>query len=155
MDYNELITNGKLSVKSIIDGDFEGFDDEILFPLYNGQYWMQKNYKYWYHYSHMAKITIYEYKASHFLTVDGQKQFAEVQLLTNVIKATIVNDFNGWSGDTIFELDNGQIWKQSEYDYDYNYSYRPDAIIYSNGYDYKIHVEGKSVGVKKINKACL
>ena len=83
-----------------------------------------------------------------FLTVDGQKQFVEIELIDDVIKATIVNDFNGWSGDTIFELDNGQIWKQSEYDYDYNYSYRPDAIIYSNGYDYKILVEGNSVGVK-------
>jgi|SRR5690606_28149228 len=150
MDYKELITNGKSLIKSKIDGDFEGFDDETLFPLYNGQYWMQKNYKYWYHYSYMASITIYEYKGSHFLIVDGQNQFAEVQLLTEVIKATIVNGFNGWTGDTIFELDNGQIWKQSEYDYDYNYSYRPDAIIYFNGYDYKILVEGKSVGVKRV-----
>lgn len=98
----------------------------------------------------MANVTIYEYRNSHFLTVDGQKQFVEIELIDDVIKATIVNDFNGWSGDTIFELDNGQIWKQSEYDYDYNYSYRPDAIIYSNGYDYKILVEGNSVGVKRL-----
>lgn len=150
MDYNEIISNGKQVIKSRIDGDFEGFDDENLFPLYNSQYWIQKNYKYWYHYSYMANVTIYEYKNSHFLTVDGQKQFVEIELIDDVIKATIVNDFNGWSGDTIFELDNGQIWKQSEYDYDYNYSYRPDAIIYSNGYDYKILVEGNSVGVKRL-----
>jgi hypothetical protein len=150
MDYNELITNGKPFIKSRIDGNFEGFDDRNLFPLYNGQYWIQKNYKYWYHYSYMANITIYQYINNHFLTVDGQNQFVEIELIANVIKATIVNDFNGWAGDTIIELDNGQIWKQSEYNYDYNYSYRPVAVIYSDGYNYKILVEGKSVGVKRI-----
>jgi hypothetical protein len=150
MDYNEIISKGRLVIKSKIDGDFEGFDDENLFPLYNGQYWIQKNYKYWYHYSYMPNITIYEYNNLYYLTLDGQEKFVEVEKIENVIKATIINDFNGWSGNTIFELDNGQIWKQSEYDYDYNYSFRPDAIIYSNGYDYKILVEGKSVGVKQL-----
>lgn len=150
MDYSEITLKGQPIIKSKIDGDFEGFDDEKLFPLYNGQYWIQKKYKCWYHYSYLANITIYELNNRHFLTVDGQNQFVEVELIRDVIKATIVNDFNGWSGDTIFELDNGQIWKQSEYDYDYNYSYRPNAIIYSNGCDYKILVEGKCVRVKRV-----
>lgn len=150
MNYIELTQNGKPIIKSQIDGDFEGFDDENIFPLYNGQYWIQKNYKYWYHYSYMARVTIYEYRNSYYLTVDGQKEFVEIEILNNIIKATIVNDFNGWSGDTLFELDNGQIWKQDEYDYDYNYSYRPDALIYSAGYGHKIMVEGKKVGVKRL-----
>lgn len=148
MDYNELISKGKPVIKSRIDGDFEGFDDENLFPLSNGQYWIQKNYKYWYYYSYMANVTVYEYNNRHYLTVDGKEQLVEIDKIDNVVKATIINDFNGWSGDTIFELDNGQIWKQSEYDYDYNYSYRPDAIIYSNGSGFKILVEGNSVAVK-------
>lgn len=150
MDYNELISKGKPVIKSRIDGDFEGFDDENIFPLSNGQYWIQKNYKYWYYYSYMANITIYEHNNRHYLTVDGKEQLVEIDKIDDVIKATIINDFNGWSGDTIFELDNGQIWKQSEYDYDYNYSYRPDAIIYSNGYSFKILVEGNSVAVKRL-----
>lgn len=136
MNYDELISNGKIIEKSRIDGDFEGFDDENLFPLYNGKYWIQKEYKYWYYYSYMANITIYEYRSRYYLTVDGQNQFVEVNLIDDVIRATIVSDFKGWSGDTIFELDNGQIWKQNEYAYEYNYAYRPDAIIYSNGFDY-------------------
>jgi len=150
MDYNELISKGKPVIKSKIDGDFEGFDYENLFPLNNNQYWSQKNYKYWHHYSYMADVTIYKYNNLYYLTVDGQEKFVQVEIVEDVIKATIINDFNGWSGDTIFELDNGQIWKQSEYDYEYHYSYRPDAIIYSNGYDYKILVEGNSVGVKQL-----
>lgn len=150
MDYNELISNGRIIENSRIDGDLEGFDDENLFPLVNGHYWIQKEYKYWYHYSYMANITIYQYNNRYYLTVDGQNHFVEVNLISDVIKATIISDFNGWSGDTIFELDNGQIWKQNEYAYEYNYSYRPDAIIYSDGFDYKLFVEGKSIGVKKI-----
>jgi len=29
------------------------------------------------------------------------------------ISANVVGGFTGWSGDTIFELDNGQVWKQT------------------------------------------
>lgn len=150
MDYNEITTQGQLVVESKIDGDFEGFDDGKLFPLYNGQYWLQKRYKYWYHYSYMARIKIHKYQNRFFLTKDGKDKCVEVELINNVIKATIVNDFNGWSGDTLFELDNGQIWKQDAYDYDYNYSYRPDAIIYHDGYNHKLMVEGKSVQVRQL-----
>jgi len=32
-----------------IDGEFEGFDFEALFKLLNGSYWLQAEYKYWYH----------------------------------------------------------------------------------------------------------
>jgi hypothetical protein len=28
------------------------------------------------------------------------------------ISASVLGDFNGWTGDTLFRLDNGQIWKQ-------------------------------------------
>jgi hypothetical protein len=150
MDYQELIKNGKPVIQSKIDGNFEGFNDSKLFPLYNKQYWLQKRYKYWYHYSYMAQITIYGYQNRFYLTKDGKDKCVEVQRLHNVIKATVINDFNGWSGDTIFELDNGQVWKQDEYDYDYNYSHRPTALIYSDGYSFRIHVEGKSIEVKQL-----
>lgn len=29
------------------------------------------------------------------------------------ISANVVGGFSGWSGDTVFELDNGQVWEQS------------------------------------------
>jgi hypothetical protein len=46
------------------------------------------------------------------------------------VESTIEGDFNGWDGETIFKLDNGEIWEQEEYDYFYSYSYRPDVTIY-------------------------
>ena len=60
----------------------------------------------------------------------------------DVIESEIAGDFNGWDGETIFKLDNGQIWQQSEYDYEYEYAYRPKITIYKTGGGYKMKVEG-------------
>ncbi len=79
MDYNKLITHGTPVTKSKINGDFEGFDDNKVFPLYNGQHWRQKRYKYWYHYSYMAKITIYKYQNRCYLTKDGKDKYVEIE----------------------------------------------------------------------------
>lgn len=35
----------------------------------------------------------------------------------DVIESRIEGEFEGWDGDTIFELENGQIWQQSSYAY--------------------------------------
>lgn len=150
MSFKEIISEGKLILQSQVNGAFQGFNDKKLFPLANGQFWIQNKYKYWYNYAYRPVIKVYKYQNRNYLIKLGSENFVEVKKLIQVIRATIINDFNGWSGNTIFELDNGQIWKQDEYDYDYNYSYRPEAIIYESGYGYKITVEGKSVGVKRL-----
>jgi len=60
----------------------------------------------------------------------------------NAIESTIDGDFNGWEGETIFKLSNGQIWQQAEYDYEYEYAYRPDVTIYRTSTCWKMAVEG-------------
>lgn len=150
MNAEEVSRNGRLVAESRIDGTFSGCNGDTLFPLINGQFWVQSQYLYWYHYAYRPRVEIYNYNGNLFLLKEGESQCIPVRQVTNVIKATIISDFNGWSGNTLFELDNGQIWKQSEYDYDYNYSYRPDAVIYSTSGGYKMIVEGKSVAVKQI-----
>jgi hypothetical protein len=146
----DIKTNGRIVLQSQISDSFEGFDDAMLFQLYNGQFWIQKEYKYWYHYAYMPRVSIYLYSGSNYLTIDGQAEFVAVDQLTDVLERTIISDFNGWSGDTIFELDNGQIWKQDAYAYHYSYSYRPKAIIYKSGYGFKMIVNGSSIKVKRI-----
>ena len=59
-----------------------------------------------------------------------------------VIESQIEGSFNGWDGDTLFKLTNGQIWQQSSYAYRYHYAYRPDVLIYRSGGGYKMKVEG-------------
>src|SRR5215472_6987435 len=37
------------------------------------------------------------------------------------IETRTSGDIEGWSGETVFKLDNGQIWEQAEYSYTYFY----------------------------------
>lgn len=59
-----------------------------------------------------------------------------------VIESHIDGTFEGWDGDTIFKLDNGQIWQQALYAYTYHYAYRPKVIIYRTTGGWKMKVEG-------------
>jgi hypothetical protein len=68
------------------------------------------------------------------------------------VETSISGDFHGWDGDTLFKLDNGQIWQQAEYDYTYSYSYRPRVTIYqtSAGCRLKVEDERETIVVKRI-----
>lgn len=69
------------------------------------------------------------------------------------VHANIVGEFKGWSGKTVFKLDNGQVWRQR---LDGRFSYRGDdkaVIIKKNfvGYYKMTHVaSGSAVGVTRL-----
>jgi hypothetical protein len=71
---------------------------------------------------------------------------------TSPLETCIEDEFEGWEGETIFKLCNGQIWQQSEYAYMYHYAYRPDVIIYrtSSGYRMKVEDVAETIGVERI-----
>jgi hypothetical protein len=54
------------------------------------------------------------------------------------IKSRINGVFQGWDGHSVYELSNGQIWKQSTYHYHYHYGYSPEVMIY---YDDGCHMK--------------
>ena len=60
----------------------------------------------------------------------------------NRIESQIEGKFTGWSGDTIFRLINGQVWRQRHYAYHYHYAYRPKVLIYPEGGRFKMKVAG-------------
>lgn len=68
------------------------------------------------------------------------------------IESNIDGDFNGWEGETVFKLENGEIWEQAEYSYTYSYSYRPDVTIYqvSGGCRMKVEDEDETILVRRI-----
>ncbi len=68
------------------------------------------------------------------------------------IESSISGDFNGWDGETIWKLDNGQIWQQAEYNYTYSYSYHPGVTIYevSAGCRMKVEDEEETILVKRL-----
>ena len=63
-------------------------------------------------------------------------------LTSQDIETQIDGDFEGWEGETIFKMTNGQIWQQSSYSYMYHYAYMPNVIIYDTSSGYVLKVEG-------------
>lgn len=59
-----------------------------------------------------------------------------------VIESRIDGEFTGWEGETIFKLQNGQIWQQSSYAYKYKYAYSPKVMICRSGAGYRMKVDG-------------
>lgn len=58
------------------------------------------------------------------------------------IKSKIVNKFEGFDYGNLYELENGQIWKQTSYQYERSYAFMPEVLIYLDGVVYKMHVDG-------------
>ena len=69
-----------------------------------------------------------------------------------VVETTIDGDFNGWEGETIFKLLNGQIWQQVGEEYMYSYAYMPQVTIYptSDGCVMKVQDVDDTILVKRI-----
>ncbi len=73
------------------------------------------------------------------------------------LEARLVGDFTGWSGNTVFRLDNGQVWQQRK---NYITNYRPRDPIpaprvtitkgWFGGYDLRVEGVKRSVQVKRI-----
>lgn len=59
-----------------------------------------------------------------------------------VIESKIDGEFECWEGDTVFQLMNGQIWQQTDFQYRYCYKFMPDVLIYQSGGVYRMKVDG-------------
>jgi hypothetical protein len=58
-------------------------------------------------------------------------------------RSTYISDeFEGWDGDTVYELDDGTKWKLATYQYKYVYKYRPKATLWRDGGRYYLEVDG-------------
>ena len=68
------------------------------------------------------------------------------------VESLIDGEFEGWTGDTIFKLVNGQIWQQAAYSYTYHYAFQPKVIIFKDGAVFRMKVDGvsNSIVVKRL-----
>jgi hypothetical protein len=82
----------------------------------------------------------------------GQPAPSPRSFCSPAIESAISGAVHGWNGETVFKLDNGQIWQQAEYDYTYFYEYHPDVTIYQTGAGCRMKVEDESetILVKRI-----
>ncbi len=138
----EVVYDGK------IDGEFNGFNNEVLFKMKNGTYWVQAQYQYWYHYAYCPNVIINNDNGKYIIIVAGHA--VPVRRVTNVIESWIDGEFKGWDGKTSCRLQNGQVWQQCTYKYEYKYAYMPKALVYNAGSGYKMQVEGTTVDVRQV-----
>ncbi|NND45346.1 MAG: hypothetical protein HKN58_08480 [Xanthomonadales bacterium] len=72
----------------------------------------------------------------------------------STIVSRLVGEFDGWDGETVFELENGMVWKQDETDKFFTRNMvNPEVTIKSGLFDsWRLSVEGynKSVKVERI-----
>jgi len=47
------------AIETHIDGDFNGWDDDVIYKMDDGSIWQQSNYHYHYHYTYRPSVTIY------------------------------------------------------------------------------------------------
>lgn len=132
-------------VQTCIDGEFEGWEGETVFRLCNGQIWEQVSYAYHYVYAFNPSVTLVSDGDFATMTIDSSGESITVQQVTSFIDTCISSDFNGWDGDTIFELCNGQVWQQSSFDFKFSFKFRPSTLIYESVWGgVKMSVEGIS-----------
>ena len=126
-----------------------------IFRLADGSLW-EVQYEYEYEYMYEYNPTVIVCPSGGKLVVGGKtlnvQQVAagrsSPQLraapTTNFIESRIDGEFSGWEGETIFKLENGQIWKQASYAYMYSYKYRPKVLIFRTEGGYEMKVDGVS-----------
>ena len=138
----------------IAPSPFMGNNGEV-FKLADGSIWEVK-YEYEYMYEYYPSVIACPAKGK---MVVGQRTLnvqllnaaipppksqdsAKSPLTSEVIESRIDGDFEGWEGDTIFKLMNGQVWQQMDGRYKYTYKYGPKVIIFRSGPAYKMQVDG-------------
>lgn len=86
------------------------------------------------------------------INTDSKDKVAANYLGVAVLRTQIEGDFEGWDGDTVFELANGNILKQLQYSYTYHYAYRPDAVVFEQNGLLFLLVDGvdETIGVMVI-----
>jgi len=79
----------------------------------------------------------------------GNERIAQVEDETDQITSRILGEFKGWSGYTKFQLENGQIWQQSNEGLLIVRINNPTVIIKKSFFGtYNLHVEGVNSTVK-------
>ena len=133
-----------------VKGAFQGFHEDALFSLADNSHWLQAEYKYWYHYSYRPAVEIFRDGGRVCLRLAGRLESVAVRKCSGVVESQIADAFEGWQGESEYELTNGQVWKQRGYRYEYKYQYRPSVIIYDASSGTVMDVDGCRAVVERV-----
>lgn len=82
---------------------------------------------------------------------DGGKE--DLDISSDVINSRIKGEFVGWEGNTVFELENGQVWQQRRKNRFRHKAQNPEVIIKKNifgFYEMEVVEAGRKIQVKRI-----
>lgn len=163
MNFKKLLVATAASLSAIIASSQTCYEASILSPspflgnngeifkLSDGSLWEVK-FEYEYLYEYLPDVLICPSRGK--LLIRGKnlnvqrisgpssRSGASTASGTDVIEARIDGEFQGWEGETIFKLTNGQIWQQASYAYTYTYKFMPKVMIIKTGRGYELHVDG-------------
>ena len=133
---------------------FMGNNGEI-FKLSDGSLWEVK-YEYEYMYEYYPSVIICP--SRNLLIVDGEKlnvvnlSGEPVSGGGKVIESNIQGSWNGWSGDTIVKLTNGQIWEQAGAALSLSLGLGNEVLIFekNNTYHMQVEDEDEAVAVRRL-----
>ena len=140
------------NVLSCIAGEFTGYAHGNIFRFDNGLVCQQVTSRYAYLYAYRPAARLIQQHGRLLLEVEGMGEAVQVVRVSKLEEGVIVNDFRGFTGDSLFHFDNGHVWQQAEYKYNYHYAYRPDAVIVDGINGPEMHVDGmdETVGVRRV-----
>lgn len=141
-----------VDLHSVISGEFDGFNGRKIFRLDSGHYFQQTVYHYHYHYAYRPRVRVFSRGSGLMIQVDGVNLAVPVQEVSCIEEGVIVSPFQGFSGDSAFQFENGHVWKQTEYKYEYHYAQRPEAIVIDGMNGPELQVEGidETIQVRRI-----
>jgi hypothetical protein len=133
-----------------VAGTFNGWSEDTLIEVDNGNIWKQATYYYHYTYAYRPNITIYLDGTRYYAEVEGIDKRVEVEMVMEYFKGKIKDTFNGWNGDTVIELIDGSLWEQDDNQIEVAFAFQPDIIIYRHDYETSFYasVEGVDKHVK-------
>jgi len=145
------------SIKGTISGSI---NNGHIFQTISGNIYEVTDYVYLYEYDYSPSVIVLNKGSTYKLIIDGFDEPLLCKKLNrggrssngDVIKSNIEGSFEGFKGETIIKLMNGQIWQQVDYYYYYYYAFMPEVLIYKSGSAYRMKVKGidKAIKVKKL-----
>lgn len=143
------------SISSKINGQIKhGF----IFKTSSGNIYEVMDYVYLYEYLYFPNVLVLKKGDIYKLIIEGVKEQLICQKVNvsksdgnnstngtgtdDVVESRIDGAFEGFDGDKIFKLTNGQIWQQTQYYYYYTYKYGPEVLIYKSKSGFVMKVEG-------------
>ncbi len=65
--------------ETCLEGEFDGFDQDKIFTLANGEKFQQAHYKYRYHYAYRPQVKVLRDGSRYYLDIDGMGEVIEVR----------------------------------------------------------------------------